>query len=237
MIGVYKITNLINQKIYIGVSIDIEKRWKQHKNYYLDSSNKEYNKYLYQDFRKYGLENFSFEVIEEVSKDEIYDREKYWIKYFNSSICGYNETLGGECGSLKGHCAGENNGRAKMTKEDIVSIREDYARHISKKDCYEKFKDKISLGGFSKIWTGITWKDIMPEVYSKENKEWHKTKGKSNKGEENGSSLLKKEQVAEIRKLKKLGENKRDVYNLFSDIIAYSTFEQVWYNITYKEDI
>jgi group I intron endonuclease len=237
MIGIYKITNKVNNKVYIGVSLDIEKRWKQHKINYLNSSNKEYNKYLYQDFRKYGIENFVFEILEELPKSEIYEREKYWIKYFDSSVSGYNETLGGECGSLKGHCSGEKNGRARLTKEDVILIRQDYNNHIKKKDSYEKFKDKISFGGFSKVWTGITWKDIMPEVFSKENKEWHSTFGKTNCGENNGCSLLNKNQILEIRIAKKNGKDKKEVFQDYSDLIAYSTFEQIWYEMTYKEDV
>lgn len=64
MIGIYKITNNINGKVYIGQSIDINKRWKEHK-YRSQIPNKEYDKYLYRAFRKYGLENFTFEILEE----------------------------------------------------------------------------------------------------------------------------------------------------------------------------
>lgn len=91
--GIYKIINLINNKQYIGQSIDIETRWQQHK-----TSNKNY--ILYQAFKKYGLENFSFEIIEECSKEKLDEREQYWIKYCNTlTPNGYNMTSGGEsCG-------------------------------------------------------------------------------------------------------------------------------------------
>ena len=91
--GIYKIINLINNKQYIGQSIDIETRWQQHK-----TSNKNY--ILYQAFKKYGLENFSFEIIEECSREKLNETEQYWIKYYNTlTPNGYNMTFGGDsCG-------------------------------------------------------------------------------------------------------------------------------------------
>ena len=63
MTGIYKITNLINNKIYIGQSVDIKKRWATHKRQAFIKG-KEYDKYLYRAIRKYGIDNFSFEIIE-----------------------------------------------------------------------------------------------------------------------------------------------------------------------------
>ena len=65
MIGIYKIENLVNGKCYIGQSKYIEKRWTDHKSNAFNSIQKDQYKYpLYRAIRKYGLENFSFEVIE-----------------------------------------------------------------------------------------------------------------------------------------------------------------------------
>jgi hypothetical protein len=50
--------------------------------------------------RKYGIENFHIEQIEEVANDQLNEREKYWISYYNTYFDGYNSTLGGE-GSLE----------------------------------------------------------------------------------------------------------------------------------------
>ena len=90
MCGIYKITNKINQKCYIGQSIDIKRRWRSHKN---DAAKIDYPLYLA--FHKYGIENFSFEVIEECDRDKLNEREIYWIEYYNSYYQGYNQTLGG----------------------------------------------------------------------------------------------------------------------------------------------
>lgn len=90
MCGIYKITNKINQKCYIGQSVDIKRRWRSHKN---DATKIDYPLYLA--FHKYGIENFSFEVIEECDRDKLNEREIYWIEYYNSYYQGYNQTLGG----------------------------------------------------------------------------------------------------------------------------------------------
>lgn len=96
MYSVYKITNLINQKTYIGSSIRVEKRWQQHKNDAFNSNNERYNYPLYQAFRKYGLSNFSFEIIQNdfntIEEMEAY--EAIMIKKYNSlTPNGYNQTL------------------------------------------------------------------------------------------------------------------------------------------------
>ena len=58
--GIYKITNLVNGKVYIGQSQDIYSRWKEHKY----ARNKRDYFALYGAFKKYGLDNFSFEIVE-----------------------------------------------------------------------------------------------------------------------------------------------------------------------------
>ena len=73
MIGIYKITNTINQKSYIGQSNFIERRLAQHKSPY--EQERFSNKPLYQAFKKYGIENFTFEVIEECSVEDLDIRE------------------------------------------------------------------------------------------------------------------------------------------------------------------
>ena len=93
---IYKITNLINNKCYIGQTTkSIEERWNQHKNDAFRKKRYTYNYPLYRAFRKYGFENFSFEVIEKCKISELNDKEIYWINFYNSYHNGYNQTLGG----------------------------------------------------------------------------------------------------------------------------------------------
>ena len=102
MIGIYKVTNQINGKVYIGQSVDIKKRWGVHHRAYKDKAAPQYDCLFYRAIRKYGIENFIFEVIEECEKDQLDRQEKYWIAYYNSFLDrtkGYNETSGGQNGS------------------------------------------------------------------------------------------------------------------------------------------
>ena len=98
MAWIYKITNSINNKIYIGQThYSIKERWRQHKYVASHPEHVSYNSPLYQAFRKYGLENFILEPVEECAEEKLDDREIYWINYYNSyGTNGYNATLGGK---------------------------------------------------------------------------------------------------------------------------------------------
>lgn len=89
MIGIYKITNKITGKSYIGQSIDIKRRWREHINRIGCLSNQ-----LYIDFQKFGIENFDFSIIEECKREELNDREIYWINYYDTYNNGYNKIIG-----------------------------------------------------------------------------------------------------------------------------------------------
>lgn len=94
---IYKITNQINNKSYIGQTRKyFKERWKQHKSVYKNKNDTQYNYPLYRAFRKYGVENFKFEVLEECSFEKLDEKEKYWILYYNSYNKGYNQDLGGK---------------------------------------------------------------------------------------------------------------------------------------------
>lgn len=100
MIGIYKITNIKNNKCYIGLSKNIEGRLKGHKNKLLNGKHK--NQHLQTSFNKYGLDSFTFSILEECSEELLCLREKYWIEKLKSydKKYGYNKTHGGEFGKL-----------------------------------------------------------------------------------------------------------------------------------------
>lgn len=90
---IYKITNNINGKVYIGkTNKTIMKRFKKH----CEDSLKYKERPLYRAFNKYGIKSFSVNEIEECNPNIVNEREKYWIEYYNSFKNGYNATLGGD---------------------------------------------------------------------------------------------------------------------------------------------
>lgn len=92
---IYKITNLVNQKVYIGLTErDIQTRWSEHKQKASQGS----MTYFHAAIRKYGFNNFCIEKIDEVDNNNLKEKEKYWINYYRSNNCkfGYNSTSGGE---------------------------------------------------------------------------------------------------------------------------------------------
>jgi len=93
---IYKITNLVNGKIYVGqTSKDLDVRWKYHK---AKHSNPKVNILLYLSMRKYGISNFKIEEIERVNINNVCDKEIFYIEFYSSFYKtgkGYNMTLGG----------------------------------------------------------------------------------------------------------------------------------------------
>ena len=100
---IYKVTNLVNGKVYIGQTTKtIEQRWRKHisEAKYEESGKRKHN-YFHNAIIKYGEDNFIIELIEEVnSKDELDKREDYWISYYDSTnkSKGYNLMSGGQSG-------------------------------------------------------------------------------------------------------------------------------------------
>ena len=99
IVYIYKITNNINGKCYIGqTSKTIEERWKEHIN---NSKRKNRKKnYLQNAILKYGKENFSIEEIEKCDISKLDEKEIYWIKFYDSFHNAYNCTLGGDGGKI-----------------------------------------------------------------------------------------------------------------------------------------
>ena len=87
--GIYKITNLENQMCYIGQAVNLADRWKQHIKRGLGAEVPTKNK-LYPAMIAFGVENFSFEIIEECPRDKLDEREDYWQEYFKAKEFGYS---------------------------------------------------------------------------------------------------------------------------------------------------
>lgn len=99
--GIYLLTNLINNHLYVGKSINIEKRFVNHINTSNNPNSPEYNYPIHRAIRKYGSENFNLSILENIEpyvEDIANQQEKYWIQKLNTFYSNehYNATLGGD---------------------------------------------------------------------------------------------------------------------------------------------
>lgn len=160
MVGIYKITNIVNNKVYVGQSVDITERWKQHQYKAFNCNEIAYNSAIQAAFRKYGIENFLFEVLEECEIEELDEKEREWISKLNTlSPNGYNILVGGQkvrakrlcinCGKpLKSgakkyclDCYKENMRIGIPSKEELYQKIVDFQGNFTKAGNYYKVSD------------------------------------------------------------------------------------------------
>lgn len=159
MIGIYKITNTNNGHCYIGQSNNIDKRWKNHKIAAFNINDKGYNYPLYRAIRKYGLDSFSFEILEECPQDLLNEREIVWIAQIKPE---YNQTLGGQDMGIPSKLSIN---QVNEIKQILMNDPEGQASHINLAKKYNVHKDTIR-----DINVGRTWFDenlIYPLHHSK----------------------------------------------------------------------
>ena len=87
--GIYKITNIENQMCYVGQAVNIADRWKQHIKRGIGAEAPTRNK-LYPAMLEIGVENFTFEIVEECDKSKLNEREDYWQEFFHAKDFGYS---------------------------------------------------------------------------------------------------------------------------------------------------
>ena len=97
MACIYKITNLVNGKMYIGQTRRrLKDRWAQHKRSARDPRGGWNKQHIHNAMSKHGIENFTIECVEECAVEELDERETYWINRLDTFRKGYNEIVGGK---------------------------------------------------------------------------------------------------------------------------------------------
>jgi group I intron endonuclease len=168
---IYKITNQVNGKIYIGQDAHNNPK-------YFGSG-----KILRLAFQKYGIENFNKEILEECSsKEMLNEREKYWISFYNSTDrnVGYNISLGGNGGDTLSHHP-NNREISKRIGDSNKSLWLDpmykiMMSKLRKNNITEETRKKLSLrfSGENNPMKGRTHSDEAKKMISEARKEWHR---------------------------------------------------------------
>ena len=224
MKGIYKFTCKVNNKVYIGQSLNVENRFKAHANNHVNENLKgDYKTKFYRALRKHGIDNFIFEIVENVEdSNDLNEREAYWIKHYNSFKKGYNSTPGGDA------VTGNNDlhPNAKNSNEDMLELKRKLVEtRVSQGDLAKEYgitQSTVSLINLGKIWSNLGEFD-----YPLRKVEARKV------GQENARTVLNDEIVMTIR-TRYQNEFGREIYEDYKDICAYSTFERALTGRTYK---
>lgn len=165
-IGIYKITNPKGQ-VYIGQSINIERRWKDYKRLAKRSAGKK----ILNSLKGYGVENHLFEIIEECLREQLHEREYYWKKYYTSVENGLNydyfDSSGGPRSEETKRRISEGAKGKKRSEETKQKLRkpktEDHKQNISKakQNISEETRRKISESKLGKKWSEEHIKNII----------------------------------------------------------------------------
>ena len=166
--GIYQITCLVNNKIYDGKAVNIKKRTQGHITDSKNNNRSQYNMPIHAAFRKYGIENFVIEILEECNKEDLNKLEKHYITLHNSKDrnIGYNIADGGDGGRL----------RTKITETQAYLIKELIPFGYSMPEAYSLFKEAypasdLTERGLRDIYSGQNYSEINREVFNISEKE------------------------------------------------------------------
>ena len=216
MIGIYKIIDLrSNKTLYVGQSVNIERRWTEHCNKDLTI-----DKYI----QTNGIKNFTYEIIEECPLDKLEEREIYWtIKLNTLAPNGFNNCLG----TLVNNSIGENNSNTELTDEQVIQIRK-FNTNLTINEGWKTYKNLLSFDAYSKIIRGETWTHLPIFGYNTESRHERKR------------AKLTEQDVVDIRKRFTNGEKIYDIMKIY-DFVTSITIRriinyQTWKNIDTPEN-
>lgn len=231
MKGIYKWTNLINNKVYIGKSVNIPKRLREYK-YEVEKNNQ---RPIIRALQKYGFQNFKFEIIENcdyLSDEKLLEREQYWMNYYNSQNPQFGYNILNAIESPAEHFSvGSSNTKARLNEDKVLSIRDAiYNMCISPAEVYKMYSNQISYNAFEKAYRGTTWNNVDTSMIRDRNKEVVR--------KNQPKAKLTVEDVRTIRyRYEVLKEDISTIYESYLGICNRNTIKRVcnyetWKNIT-----
>lgn len=218
--GIYAIKNKINDKIYIGRSTDIHRRWVDH----IRAAKKNDQCKIHLAMSELGIENFYLEIIEYCDISKLNEREEHYITIFDSIKNGYNN------GHSSNFLDGENNPNAKITSKIVEEIRILQSKcELTRAQIYDKYKDLMSYANFLYICNYKTWVSIKQELNTEEILSWHK--------KHSGNELKKfnKDQLIDILQSRKQGCTYSEIANKYQ--CNRRTIERICTGCYYKKEL
>lgn len=230
---IYKATNILNNKIYIGMTTQsLKDRMYGH---FWSSVNSDKNYHFLNAIRKYGWENFSWDIVEEglyESIEELREKEVYWISLFDSFISGYNSTIGGE-GVIGFDHSGENNSRALLKEEEVLQILD--LLNTNEKTIRE-IAEMFNVGNHvvSRINSGRSWSHLYEESPLQQGRQMLHA---DVSGQRNAKAQLTDKQVYEIKHKLTNGSTRREIMDEYD--ISYQLIQRIirgvhWSHVEYE---
>lgn len=218
--GIYCFTNKINNKQYVGQSMNIEDRYNAHRTRHLNKSSSMYSSAFYEALRKYGFENFTFEIIDSNDnyvKEDLNQLERYYIKQLDTYNNGYNMNYGGDSIYVTHF----------LSEKEVLEIRNKiFSTTKTFKDIALEYNVSDSL--ITQINQGKIWTEIGNFSYPvRENTQTN------NVGGTNPNAILSDEDVMIIRK-RFIKETLPEIYEDYKDRISFSAFKKVIYGVQFK---
>ena len=228
---VYKIYKIQfpNNKVYIGQTYNINKRWKEHLQEAKCSNTK-----VYKAMRKYSITIENFSVIEDniLTQEDANFREIYYIALYDSVNNGYNCGPGGNNGWQP---RGESHPKAVLTDEELLQLRIIRASKVyTFNQVFEFYKDRMSYSGFEKYWSYQSRPEVGSEYNNAELSTFYRTDKRELRGENHFLSKITKDQVIQARQDYWVnGVKLKDIYQDFKNIYSLSGFRKIVLGNTY----
>lgn len=219
MIGIYRFINNKNGKQYIGQSHNLMARYKAHKNAANSNTNYKTDVLLYRAMRKYGFDNFTYEIIiddDTLTDDELNQLEQYYIEFYNTCMPnGYNMNYGGNFTS----------GLKILTKENALAI----IQELLNTTCpYKKLSLQyhVAENTISAINRGVIWRqDHLTYPLRATSVNWA--------GEKNGRCKTDNKTIMRIRE-QFVTKSLPEIYNSYKDVYSFAELKKICYGVTYK---
>ena len=241
---IYKITNTINNKIYIGQTTKtIQERFNNH----IKKAKQHTNRYLYDAMNKYGYEKFIIEKIEEINNDKLDEREIFWISFYHSNNpqFGYNMTMGGGGGDTwtnnphkeetSKKISEANKGHHRISKQQhqtmINLAKQKNTIKINKEDFERDIKNFMSIQNIC-----IKYKISRKTFYNKCKEFFNATpteiRGDKLTHTNSMKIIIDKNQLHKLLKQKKTLQEMADYFHVSKETIRRNIIQQYGKNLT-----